>query len=431
MCHTTEDTELNNKISEILEIKNFLSISYMKWEISDFNILTGDMGSGKSLCIKLLNFFESIFFSSILLAQGFSKKLFENGNFFDKLSDSLKSNLYLKSENNCRNLNLIYSCKTKSKDFSVNVSWDESKNNLSWKCEYLEERLKKWSGYFPEKETPDTAREVRNQIYEEIKHDFDDKLPFVSFFVPASRAAITVVSADAIFKDRYLRSFAGSKEFLLSDLDIALNNNKLAKILKVKNIRKNPKDENDLLLDLSDGRTVPTLYSSSGQQELVYLLFLLDKLPDISFNFGESLSFFVEEPSAHLFPQEQKETIECIVDFFRNDKTMDTRLFITTHSPYILNSVNNMLKKGNLLKTYKNIEDKINDTVKIPHLDMDEISAYFLGPDPENEGKFIGKSMFDNDRKYLNADQIQSISESIYEDAEKLNDLEYKAKNNI
>ena len=311
------------------------------------------------------------------------------------------------------------------------VSWDESKTNLGWKCVYLEERLKKWSGYFPEKETPDTARDVRNQIYEEIKHDFDDILPFSSFFVPASRAAITVISANTTLKDEFLKDFADDKDYLLRTFEILFNNNKLSKILKIKNIHENPNDENDVVLEHIDGRTVPTQYSSSGQQELVYLLFLLDKMPVISFKYGETLSLFIEEPSAHLFPKEQKETIECIVDFFRNDKIMDTRLFITTHSPYILNSLNNMLKKGNLLKTYKDREDEIKQVVNIPHLDTDEVSAYFLGPDPENEGKFTGKPMFDDDRRYLDAEQIQAISESIYDDTEKLNLFEYKVKNKI
>jgi len=424
-----------NKVSEVLEITNFLSISYMNWEINDFNIITGDMGAGKSLCIKLLNFFEGIFISSILLAPGFSKKLFENGNFFDKLTDRFRRTFYL-SDTDCRNLNLNYCCKTQSRDFSVLVTWDETKKNLAWKCDYLEERLKEWGGYFPKDETPDTAREVRNQIYEEIKHDFDDKLPLSSFFVPASRAAMAVVGVSTTFKDEFLRDFARTKEFLLLDLDIGLNNNKndnkLAEILKVRNIHKNPNDESDVLLELSDGRTVSLLFSSSGQQELLYLLLLIEQLPGITFNYGKTLSLFIEEPSAHLFPKEQKETIECIVDLFRNDKKlMDTRFFITTHSPYILNSLNNMLKKGNLLKTYKNMENEINNVVNIPHLCIDETSAYFLGPDPKRKKRFTGKTMFDNDRKYLNADQIASISESIYSDTEKLNDFEYRVKNNI
>jgi hypothetical protein len=315
------------------------------------------------------------------------------------------------------------------------VSWDESRKKLVWECDYLEERLKKWSGYFPEWETPDTVQEVRNQIHAEIKHDFDDKLPFSNFFVPASRAAVAVVGRNTTLNDNFLNSFIETKDFLLSDLKSGLNSNKgknkLAEILKVRKIRKSPNDENEALLELNDGRTVPLLFSSSGQQELLYLLLLLEQLPEITFRYGKTISLFIEEPSAHLFPKEQKEVIECIVALFRNEKNMDTRFFITTHSPYILNSFNNILKKGNLLKTYKTMEYEINNTVTIPHLDIDEVSAYFLGTDPHKEGKFTGKSMFDDDRKYLDAAQIASISESIYEDTEKLINFEYKVKNNI
>jgi len=421
----------NENIKESLEISNFLSISYMNWEIKEFNIVTGDMGAGKSLCIKLLSFFEDILVSSILLAPSFSKKLFENGNFFDKLSDRLKKTFYL-SDTDCHNLNLNYICKTKSNNFSVFVSWNESKNNLSWKCDYLENSFNKWCSYFPEKETPDTAMEIKNQICDEIKHNFDYKLPFSSFFIPASRAAITVVDGiTAFFKDDYLRDLSRDKNYLLRNYEVYLENDNLAKILKVKNICKNPGDENDVLLEHSDGRTVPILFSSSGQQELVYLLFLLDKLPDISFKYGETLSLFIEEPSAHLFPLEQKELIEYLVTFFRNEKNLDTRLFITTHSPYILNSINNMLKKGNLLKKYENMKHELNDAVTIPHLDLEETSAYFLGHDPDKNGKFTGKNMFEKDKRYLDADQIEAISESITNDTMKLNDFEYKVRNKI
>jgi predicted ATPase len=52
-------------IQEKLIIKNFFSIKSFNWNIKDFNILTGGMASGKSLCVKLLNFFENIFHGTI------------------------------------------------------------------------------------------------------------------------------------------------------------------------------------------------------------------------------------------------------------------------------------------------------------------------------------------------------------------------------
>jgi AAA15 family ATPase/GTPase len=51
---------MDKETAETLEIRNFLSIKEVIWEIQSFNIITGDMGSGKSLCIKLVKFFEDI-----------------------------------------------------------------------------------------------------------------------------------------------------------------------------------------------------------------------------------------------------------------------------------------------------------------------------------------------------------------------------------
>lgn len=72
-------------------------------------------------------------------------------------------------------------------------------------------------------------------------------------------------------------------------------------------------------------------------------------------------SIFIEEPSAHLFPDEQKETIQYIVNIFRNlqgIKNKKARFFISTHSPYVLNVINNMLKKGYLIEKANNCIDE-------------------------------------------------------------------------
>jgi hypothetical protein len=97
---------------------------------------------------------------------------------------------------------------------------------------------------------------------------------------------------------------------------------------------------------LHNDRKISPLVLSSGQQELLYLLLLIGHSANIGFKFGRRISIFIEEQSAHLFPLEQKEAIEFIVKIFRElmeDITRLNRFFITTHSPYILNVINNML----------------------------------------------------------------------------------------
>ena len=401
--------------TETLHIQNFLSLKEIDWDIKPFNIITGDMGSGKSLCIKVLNFFEEILVSSILLAPGFSRKLFENGIFFEQLSKKFSKLFYLNGKK-YHGLRIVYSCKINGSDFTISVEWDDNKNDLVWKCDYLEKKLSKWSGYFIS-ETPDMAQVVRTRILEEITHDFLYKLPIANMFVPASRAALAVVGSNTPFKDPYLYDFAQNKDFLLSYFDVSLSS-ELANILKVENIKKNPVDENDVVLVHKDGRTVPSLFSSSGQQELVYLLLLMKNLPAIEFNYGRMLSIFIEEPSAHLFPQEQKELIESIAALFRTEKEKHRRFFITTHSPYVLNVINNMLRKGSTIEKCeeRNIGriDEVNEKISFPALFAGEISALFINEDGTKT------DMLDPNEKMLFADRIAEISYMINKDTQKL-----------
>jgi hypothetical protein len=388
---------------ETLDINNFLSIKKFNWIIKPFNIITGDMASGKSLCMKLLYFFEDIFLTKILLSPYFSRRLFENGNFFDQLSKAFIDFFYLK-DNTWQSFYITYNFKANGSNFNISLKGDNnSEKKLSWECDYLKEHLAKWSSYFKSPETPDMAQEVRIRIYADIRHDFLDKLPISNMFVPASRAALAIVGGENILIDTFLKDFASNKRFLLSNFDISLSK-ELADILHVDNIKINPNDENDVMLVHKDGRTVPSLFSSSGQQELVYLLLLMEKLPEISFSYGRILSIFIEEPSAHLFPEEQKKLIERIVVLFQQEKELETRFFITTHSPYVLNSLNNILTKGALLDKYKDQEDRINEAFDIPYLMAEEISAFFIN----NDGTV--DNMLDMNEKYMFADKINKIS---------------------
>jgi hypothetical protein len=266
------------------------------------------------------------------------------------------------------------------------------------------------------------AQEVRVRIHEEITHDFMNKLPITGIFVPASRAALAVVGSNTAFKDPFLSEFANFKDFLLSYSDISLSH-ELADILKVKNIVENTKDEGDVVLVHNDGRTVPSLFSSSGQQELVYLLLLMEKLPEITKNgflYGKMLSVFVEEPSAHLFPKEQKELIENIAALFQKKNELNTRYFITTHSPYVLNVINNMLRKGSIISRNQKQTEEINKEIPFPSLFIEEVSASFI-----NEDGTV-TDMLDPNEEILFADKIADISYLINEDTIQLDNLSNK-----
>lgn len=81
---------------------------------------------------------------------------------------------------------------------------------------------------------------------------------------------------------------------------------------------------------------VKLMYSSSGQQEVLWILMLTFVIM-----LENKRSFvIIEEPEAHLFPIAQKNVISLISLMLNST---DSKAIITTHSPYILTSVNILL----------------------------------------------------------------------------------------
>ena len=81
---------------------------------------------------------------------------------------------------------------------------------------------------------------------------------------------------------------------------------------------------------------VKLMYGSSGQQEVLWILMLA-----FIIILEKRNSFVViEEPEAHLFPIAQKNVIHLIALMVNVTKS---RVIITTHSPYILTSMNILL----------------------------------------------------------------------------------------
>jgi hypothetical protein len=393
---------------ETLEIRNFLSIDHINWEIERLNIITGDMGAGKSLCIKLLRFFEGIIPSLLGTPyEGFRKSL--DADLFSGDIITAFSNLFvwhISEPNKRQPFRIDYEFSYKEQVFGMTIEGIDE-NVICFKSIYLENLLKEWNEYLqkkgifdPEKVTPDGFSEGKRSLYSELLQKFGGHFTIATTFIPASRAALAFSSSHT---DHHLDSFREKVDILPQF--VSRNLEMIKTILKASIIIQG----GFLYLDSDDGRRVPIANASSGQQEIVYVLMLLDKLGNFGYTYGNEQSLFIEEPEAHLFPLEQKQTIELIVEMFNllKGNGSPVRFFITTHSPYILNALNNMLEKGMLLEKYKEQEDRINKTVDIPPLYADEVSAFFL------DGKGRWDNMMDRDEKYLNTDKIAKISYDI------------------
>lgn len=102
---------------------------------------------------------------------------------------------------------------------------------------------------------------------------------------------------------------------------------------------------------LENGKYVKINFSSSGQQECVWILnllfyYLLQQTP---------ILFIIEEPESHLFPESQKYITELIA-LVSNWKHS---VVLTTHSPYVLGTLNNLLYAHTIPEKYSKKADRI------------------------------------------------------------------------
>jgi len=417
---------MGNAPAEVLKIENFLSISYMEWQIQRLNVITGDMAAGKSLCMKLLKFFEDAIPN--LLSSGYECfcKNMNKDNYFKHIAGKF-NNIFSFSVTDPpkqKKFTITYTFSYKEEKFDMIIE-GSNEENIVVKSSYIEKLLQEWGNLLqnnkelsaekPEDLKEDSLIEFKNTLYNDVSKKFDGNFPVGTAFVPASRAAL-VVSSD--YSDYYLKKYA--ELFGILKTKQGKNDKNIDDILKAQIII-----DDELYLKSNDGRKVPINKASSGQQEIVYVLMQLDRLGNNGHNkYGKSLSLFIEEPSAHLFPLEQMQIINYIVQVYNDLKNTDkpVRYFITTHSPYILNSLNNILRKGALLKKYSDKAEIINRderVAKTPVLSAEEVSAYFI----EADGK--GEDMFDpKDKDFIYPKKIAAISRMIDEIDGLLSDID-------
>ena len=110
--------------------------------------------------------------------------------------------------------------------------------------------------------------------------------------------------------------------------------------------------------------TLIITYGPSAQQELLPLAIALEVLENASFSF-HSISIYIEEPEAHLFPEAQRQTsykIAKVLNKLVNQQgsRLDVRVFLSTHSPYVMSAFNNLLQAGKIANESQEKKNKWN-----------------------------------------------------------------------
>jgi energy-coupling factor transporter ATP-binding protein EcfA2 len=165
--------------------------------------------------------------------------------------------------------------------------------------------------------------------------------------------------------------------------------------------------------------------ASSGQKEVLrilqdVILVLSNSISEGDMGLNYSVSRVIEEPEAHLFPTAQKLLVEL---FSLVSNVTRSQIFITTHSPYILTVLSNLLYAQRIYDFDSSKENEIEEKTGIHRktwLDKNNFSAYAL-----NGGNAI--SIFDRDETGLiSQNYLDKVSEDLGREFQVLHNMRLK-----
>lgn len=434
---------------QMIEIHNLGPIKNIKLPIKQFNFLIGEQATGKSTICKAIYAFDRIrsqieallyrlYSSSEQSIASFNlrKRLNEKDNRniiedilgFSYYKPQDLSLIYHITSEKSINISVRKAINTPYIDISFNQLMEDKLSELVKKHRQLALNLNKSDNF-------DFLMEERSHAFDAIKEDvskiFENNEK--TYYIPAGRSilslfagqsavldmnSIDLISKEYIKRIELLRHdlsnglLSYARAFLQENIDenVTKETNKIDKYIKGKYINRNGVD----YLQIGDVM-IPMNHASSGQQEVMWIfnelfLILLKK---------EKAFIILEEPEAHIYPRLQLELVKFIA--YVVNETGST-IFITTHSPYILTSLNLLCYAGV-------VAEGKNDTTAVSKL-LD--GNVLIKPGnvvsvklEQRGGETIAESLLD-DNEELKTEMIDGVSNTINELYTSLYDLEEK-----
>ncbi|MBR7800502.1 AAA family ATPase [Undibacterium fentianense] len=340
-----------------LVIKDFSCIAKAELDFSRVTVLIGPQASGKSILCKL-----SYFFIDILQEQSNLVSDHENLDSFTKQLKIRFCEWFPPSAWGDKKFSIDffageYSVQLSRKTYKGMVSEDfRVKYSSAFEQQYNETYLqvKKFLSR-PKKNESDFF-----EIEWEIRHLCEKSLSKVlgsdyvpsQIFIPAGRSFFTSIGkAVAAFEQgkvldpltiRFGRIFAAYKDrrFGMNSENVEKSGIRESLNLLLGGDYVNRNDSE--YVQSTDGRKIPISALSSGQQELLPLVTVLPRFISAS-----RRNIYIEEPEAHLFPSAQSKLVEIFSNLI-NQTRNNVDMVLTTHSPYVLVKLNNLIKAGQL-----------------------------------------------------------------------------------
>ena len=411
------------KKMEHLEIQNFSVIKKADFEVKRMNLLIGPQATGKSVVAKLLYFFQRFLYHTFpvsirervnkpgVVKNGendftrlFPKYIWSNQEFcinyrFDKLELSVR---------NIKNGNGGYSLKF---DYSKNLTTTYNK---------LKREYQKEIDNVHKSKSNITENDIFINTFIEKYFEYAGLL-YVPFFVPAGRSFFSTIQKNmfsilskGVDIDEFIIEFGAQYEGFKNNLTLHSTKNELdEKLIKITNniLCGEYKYKNDEDWIVQEGKEINIFNSSSGQQEALPMLLTLMHFQSLQTN----KFIIIEEPEGHLFPVAQKDIVS-LLGLIYNRKGNYNNFLLTTHSPYILTALNNLLLAHDTIKSHG--EKKVKKIIDPDSaIDFDDMSAYTM-----KNG--VLKSILDKDTRLIGSSVIDSVSDDFAKSFDSLIELQ-------
>lgn len=426
-----------------LSIRNFSCIKNVEFEVKDFNIIIGPQASGKSLISKIL-----YFFNTLKLDQTENIKSLKS---FEAYSDEVKEKFIkwfpvsawgseifnikfdageykitiIRVSHNGRISNTLKTIFSKSIKDTHKIGSDlyrklEKKHEEESEDDFFEKvQLERYAD-----------RQINNISRKILSDNYIDVLTYIpagrSFFTNLGKALLAFEQTnllDPVSVDfgKLYTSFIQNFNFLQRKI-----NRGTASFISSIIGGEIAFEKGSFYVKYEDGRKIPFSNLSSGQQELMPLLMAFSSISPTNNNPQsiESRNYltFIEEPEAHLFPDAQSRIIEGFSKYIRSNTYNRRKIIITTHSPYVLSKINNLLKAGRLHKEFRKNREKIellSQTIpRASSINPERFTAHAL-----INGEFI---RIVDDHGLIDAEYLDEVSNEINSEFARLLELEFE-----
>ena len=293
--------------------------------------------------------------------------------------------------------------------------FETEKQKIKFEIDFLKVRIK--NGRINDSDVDllieilDIEKSIENYVflYDKIISVFPNIFSFDSLYVPAERNFLHLIAENALglinnniqipkhlleIGQEYEKAIQTIKELPLSLVDKNLTYKREG---KTSYIYHNKTEKIDLL------------ESASGLQSIIPILLLVEYSKSLKDKYN--FNFVVEEPELNLYPKAQHELIKYLVKNCLFDRK---NLILTTHSPFVLASINNLLLAFDKGKTKPKEVNKI--IKKESWLDPKNFIAYEL-----KNGK--AKKIMNDKLGQINENMIDMVSDSFSDEFDKLLDL--------